>query len=130
MGILDTFKKKKKSGAPTPKEEVVPVTAPKPLQSIESSNLSHIILSPIVSEKAAHAESERTYSFFVRLDATKSQVGQAIREMYKVKPIAIRTSNTQGKWRRFGRKIGRTSDRKKAMITLAEGQSIRIHEGV
>lgn len=92
--------------------------------------MASILVKPLVSEKAAIAETANTYTFVVTNDATKLTVKRAVKEVYGVMPIRVRMLNVQGKYVRFGRGYGRRSDWKKAIVTLPKGQTIRIHEGV
>lgn len=89
-----------------------------------------ILLHPLLSEKAASAESRGVYTFIVGRKANKIQIKHAIASVYKVRPVKIRVVNINGKISRHGRSLGRRSDWKKAIITLPKGQSISIHEGV
>jgi len=88
-----------------------------------------IILRPLVTEKMAIEAAENKYGFLVNRTATKSQVKRAIEEIYKVKPVSINIMNVQGKMVYRGRQTGKRSDIKKAIVTLASGQTIT-HEGV
>lgn len=67
------------------------------------------------------------YVFIVDIEATKPEVADAIEEIYKernVKVVAVNTSRTKGKTRRVRGRIGTTSDFKKAVVTLQEGDSL------
>ncbi len=88
-----------------------------------------ILLRPLVTEKMAIEAGENKYGFLVNRQATKNQVKQAVEEIYKVKPVSVNTINVQGKIVRRGRNSGKRSDVKKAIVTLASGQTIT-HEGV
>ncbi len=90
----------------------------------------HILVKPLVSERAAIAESLGTYTFVVAKHATKATVREAIREAYGVVPTRIRMMNVQGKPRQYGRFKSNRSDWKKAMVVLKKGDVIKIHEGV
>ncbi len=91
----------------------------------------NIILSPLLTEKALKLKTEtNTYTFWVHLDANRIEIGKAIEELFKVKPLKVRTSNLKGKPRRFGRWSGRKARRKKAIIKLKEGDTIAVFEGM
>ena len=64
------------------------------------------------------------YAFRVRKDADKTEIRQAVELMFDVKVASVQVSNEPGKSRRFGARIGRTQDWKKAYVRLAEGQAI------
>lgn len=89
-----------------------------------------IIKKPLVSEKAGMAEMHGSYTFVVAQDANKTQIKQAIKELYGIMPSKVATMQMEGKQVRFGYTQGRRSDWKKAIVTLPKGQSIDIHEGV
>ena len=96
-----------------------------------SGQTLQVIIRPMVTEKSATAQSaNRTYSFVVERSANKTQIAAAVKELYGVKPVAVNVVNVQGHRVRFGKGSGRRSDYKKAMVTLKEGDSITIHEGV
>ena len=69
-------------------------------------------------------------TFNVRTDATKPQIKQAVEALWKVEVTAVNTSITKGKTKRFRGVMGRRSDAKKAIVTLAEGQTIDLGTGV
>jgi len=69
-------------------------------------------------------------TFKVRMDATKPQIKAAIEKLFKVKVTAVNTLRQQGKVKRFRGKIGRRSDYKKAIVSLAEGETIDVTTGV
>ncbi len=90
-----------------------------------------VIIRPIVTEKTTAArELANQYVFRVQAAATKHQITAAIEEIFDVSVIKVRTIKMDGKRKRLGRNIGRRSSWKKAMVTLAEGQTIDFFEGV
>ena len=90
-----------------------------------------IILEPIVTEKSTMVrEMYNKYSFKVIPRATKPQIARAIEEIFDVKVLKVYTINMDGKVKRLGRNIGRRSAWKKAIVTLAEGDSVDFFEGV
>ena len=68
--------------------------------------------------------------FRVAADATKDEIAHAVEALFKVNVTKVNTLNVKGKTKRFRGIKGRRSDVKKAVVTLAEGQSIDITEGV
>ena len=89
--------------------------------------MKDIIIAPVVTEKtAAMAQAGKTYTFKVAKSANKTQIAQAIESAFNVKVESVRTLNTKSKAKRVGRYTGKTKTYKKAIITLAEGQSIDI----
>lgn len=95
------------------------------------SGLAHrVLVKPLVTEKAANLSSHNQYVFMVSKTANKISVAKAISEVYGVKPLSINMVNVKGKVVRRGRITGKRSDWKKAVITLAKGQTIKVYEGV
>ncbi|BAD42055.1 MAG: 50S ribosomal protein L23 [Symbiobacterium thermophilum] len=89
-----------------------------------------IILKPLITEKSVAKMSEGKYAFKVRLDANKTQIKQAIEEIFGVTVVRVNTMRVRGKLRRQGKYIGRRSDWKKAIVQLKEGDSIKVFEGL
>jgi large subunit ribosomal protein L23 len=88
------------------------------------------ILSPVITEKATLLSEQGKVVFRVADDATKDEISAAVEELFKVKVIKVNTLVTKGKTKRFRGRPGRRSDVKKAIVTLAEGQSIDITTGL
>ncbi len=88
------------------------------------------ILSPVITEKATVLSEQGKVVFRVADDATKDEIAAAVEELFKVKVIKVNTLITKGKTKRFRGRPGRRSDVKKAIVTLAEGQSIDITTGL
>ncbi|MCJ7665435.1 MAG: 50S ribosomal protein L23 [Actinobacteria bacterium] len=95
-----------------------------------SPNPRDIIIAPVVSEKSYGGVKDKRYSFFVDLRATKSQIKNAIEEIFNVSVLKISTSNIKSKPRRLGRSVGRSSKRKKAVVTLSKKDKIDFFESV
>lgn len=91
-----------------------------------------VLLRPIVTEKSMTQTNSGRYTFEVRRDATKQEVAEAVATAFKVDVVDVNIIRVKGKERRLGRRIGRTPDRKKAIVTVAEGQRIERYftEGV
>lgn len=89
-----------------------------------------ILLAPLVSEKATGAEKTGAYTFKVARRANKMEIKNAVKSVYGVEPLSVRTMMFQGKNMRFGGNHGKRSDWKKAVVTLPKGTVISIHEGV
>ena len=87
--------------------------------------LATVLVAPHITEKTALAmQNANQYAFRVRRDANKTEIRQAVELMFDVKVAGVQVSNEPGKDRRFGQRIGRTQDWKKAYVRLAEGQAI------
>ncbi|MCK5064911.1 MAG: 50S ribosomal protein L23 [Candidatus Fermentibacteraceae bacterium] len=90
-----------------------------------------IIIRPIVTEKSTVIRDiSNQYSFRVIPRASKGQITSAIEELFDVRVTKIRTISMQGKMKRLGRNVGRKASWKKAIVTLAEGDTIDFFEGV
>ena len=88
------------------------------------------ILAPIITEKATLLSEKNKVVFRVAQDASKDEIAAAVEELFKVKVIKVNTLNVQGKTKRFRGIAGKRADIKKAIVTLAEGQSIDITTGL
>ena len=84
-----------------------------------------IIRRPVITEKGLGVkETESTLVFEVAVRATKTEVKEAVQQIFKVKVSSVRTSNFQGKERRRGRYAGYRPDWKKAYVKLKEGEKM------
>lgn len=92
-----------------------------------------ILKKPVITEKATKLAQNRQYVFEVAPSANKYMIRDAIRKMFDVDPVSIRTVRVKGKVKkratRRGVQIGKTNLRKKAYVTLKEGQTIDIVAG-
>ncbi len=89
-----------------------------------------IIIKPIVTEKSVSLMEENKYVFRVSLSANKIEIKNAIEEIFKVKVSDVTTMRVSGKKKRMGRYEGKTSDWKKAIVKLVDGDHIEIFEGL
>ena len=92
-------------------------------------NPRDILLRPVVSEKSYGLLDEGKYTFIVAPDANKTQIKQAVEEVFRVKVTGVNTLNRQGKRRRTRFGWGKRADTKRAIVTLAEGDRIDIFGG-
>ena len=88
------------------------------------------ILAPVITEKATLLSEQNKVVFRVAGDASKDEIAAAVEALFKVNVTKVNTINVKGKTKRFRGRIGRRSDVKKAIVTLADGQSIDITTGV
>ena len=77
-----------------------------------------IIIKPIITEKSNDMLQEGKYTFKVNKKATKVQIADAVEKLFEVKVLKVNTMTVKGKEKRVGRSIGRTSDWKKAIVTI------------
>ena len=89
-----------------------------------------ILRRPIVTEKSTDMQSHNRYVFEVSRRATKHQIKEAVQLAFDVTVLKVNTMNVRGKRKRFGPQFTEKRLWKKAMVTLAAGDSITIFEGV
>ena len=91
---------------------------------------NEVLLAPVVSEKSyAQIEENNTYSFRIHPDAHKTQVRQAVEELFDVKVLRVNIAMVQAKPKRRGLHKGTKPGWKKALVQLKPGDSIEIFQG-
>lgn len=88
------------------------------------------IIKPLVTEKVSGFSALNKYVFVAAKTANKTEVAKAVKEIYGIKPKRVNIIRMAGKKTRYGRISGKRKDWKKAIVTLPQGQSIKIYEGV
>ena len=84
-----------------------------------------VILGPVVSEKSFDLiETFNTYSFLVDPRSNKTEIRQSVEAIFEVDVLSVNTYNRRGKRKRTRRTLGKRKDTKRALVTLAEGDSI------
>jgi large subunit ribosomal protein L23 len=91
---------------------------------------SQVIIRPVVSEKSFVLAELGKYTFRVHEKAHKTQIRQAIEELFDVKVVDVRTVSVKSKPKRRGYTSGRTRQWKKAIVQVGEGQQIPIFQGL
>ena len=89
-----------------------------------------VIVSPAITEKSTMASEQNQVIFNVARKASKPEIKAAIEALFGVKVTAVNTMIRKGKLKRFRGTVGRLSDVKKAIVTLADGQSIDVATGL
>ena len=102
---------------------------PKP-RTLSREQMYDIIRSPVITEKSTMVSEHNQVVFKVPLEATKPDIKQAVEGLFEVKVTAVNTLRQKGKTKRFRGIMGRRSDVKKAIVTLAEGHQIDVSSGV
>ncbi len=97
---------------------------------ISKERMYDLVRAPVITEKATMGSEYRQVTFKVPLDASKPEIKAAVEGIFGVKVTAVNTLITKGKVKRFRGRIGVRSDVKKAIVTLAEGNSIDVTTGV
>lgn len=82
-----------------------------------------IIIAPVITEKSNDGLSEGKYTFKVNKKATKVDIARAVEKLFEVKVLNVNTITVKGKEKRVGRSIGKTSDWKKAIVTIETNPS-------
>ena len=93
-----------------------------------SLDARQVLIAPVVSEKSYSLIGENKYSFRVHDKAHKTQIRQAVEELFDVKVLEVRTASVKSKPKRRGLTSGRTRAWKKAIVQVREGDSIPIFQ--
>lgn len=89
-----------------------------------------IVMKPLVTEKCNDLLKDNKYTFMVDIRANRVEIKNAVQAIFKVKVRDVNTMRVPGKPKRHGRFEGKTPEWKKAIVTLEEGYSIPLFEGV
>ena len=90
-----------------------------------------IIIAPVITEKSMSGIADKKYTFKVAKDASKYEIADAVKELFKVDVAKVNTINVRGKARRMGRYEGYTASWKKAIVTLkANSKTIEFFDGL
>ena len=89
-----------------------------------------IILGPLVTEKSTQGSDNNQVTFKVSLDASKPEIKKAVEGLFEVKVRQVNTIRMKGKTKRFKGHLGKRSNWKKAIVSLAEGETIDMMTGV
>ena len=97
---------------------------------ISQNKAYQVILKPLVTEKSTQLSEFNKMVFSVPLSATKLEIKSSIEKIFSVKVMAVNTILNKGKVKRFKGVLGRRSNTKKAIVTLAPGNNIDLSAGV
>ncbi len=90
-----------------------------------------IVLAPVISERSMDDAQKRKYTFKVARDANKTQVRNAVEEIFGVEVAKVNIMNYDGKVKRLGRNVGTTSAYRKAIVTLTDkSKEIEFFQGL
>ena len=98
--------------------------------NITKERMYDIIRGPVITEKSTLGSEHGQVTFKVAMDATKPEIKAAVEGLFDVKVNAVNTLRQAGKVKRFRGRLGRRVETKKAMVTLADGQSIDVTTGI
>jgi len=97
---------------------------------MSKERLLKILLAPLISEKSVNAaDTGNQFAFKVANDATKPEIKAAVEMLFEVNVEKVQVLNVKGKSKRFGQRMGKRPDWKKAYVRLAAGQDINFAEG-
>ena len=92
-------------------------------------HIYEVLRRPIITEKGTLMAEHNQYAFEVAMDANKVMVKEAVEKRFGVNVLRVNVMRMPGKTRRFGRRVSTTPSWKKAIVTLAPGQTIEVFEG-
>jgi large subunit ribosomal protein L23 len=101
-----------------------------PKKPLSREAMYQIIRAPLITEKMTMLSEQNQFGFKVAIDATKPEIAAAVETLFKVKVTSVNTIIQKGKTKRFKGRPGVRSDVKKAIVTLAPGQSIDFTTGL
>lgn len=97
---------------------------------VNRERMYELLRSPVITEKATLASEHNQITFRVPMDATKPEIKLAVEGLFEVKVLSVNTLVQKGKTKRFRGRLGRQKDVKKAVVRLAEGESIDVTTGL
>lgn len=97
---------------------------------VSDERMYQVLRRPLITEKATLVGEYNQITFEVALDATKPEIKSAVEKLFKVKVTAVNTLRQNGKTKRFRGRPGKRNDFKKAIVRLAEGDSIDVTTGL
>lgn len=93
------------------------------------AHITDVLKKPVLTEKSMKLQAEdNKYTFDVEVTANKIEIKQAVEAMFKVKVVNVSVMNVKPKSKRVGKYEGKTNRRRKAIVTLAEGNEINYFE--
>lgn len=98
--------------------------------SISKERMYEVIRRPLITEKATLISEHNQVAFEVAIDASKPEIRAAVEGIFSVKVTGVNTLIQKGKTKKFRGRAGRRDDMKKAVVTLADGDSIDVTSGV
>lgn len=99
-------------------------------KKVTNHQLFDIIRSPVITEKSTTLSSQGKVTFKVDVNASKADIKKAVEALFDVKVTGVNTLRVEGKTKRFRGRLGKRKDVKKAIITLAEGQTVDVMAGL
>lgn len=128
--MKDLYKEDGGRGKKIKKSQEEPRIKKETKKTVIETDAYRILVRPLITEKASVMGSQNKYVFVVNTQANKIEIAQAIEDVYGVRPVGVNIIKMKGKFVTRGRFIGKRKDWKKAIITLPEGESIQVYEGI
>ena len=91
------------------------------------AHITDVLKKPVLTEKSLTLLQENKYTFDVDVNANKIEIRNAVEKMFNVKVESVNVMNVRPKTKRVGRYTGKTNRRRKAIVKLAEGQSLDLY---
>ena len=101
-----------------------------PAPKITANQMAEVIRKPVISEKSTLISEHNQVTFQVAVDANKAEIKQAVEGLFGVSVVAVNTLRQKGKIKRFRGIVGKRNETKKAIVTLADGDSIDVAAGL
>lgn len=101
-----------------------------PAPRITPNQMAEIIRKPVISEKSTLISEHNQVTFQVAVDSNKAEIKQAVEGLFGVSVVAVNTLRQKGKIKRFRGIVGKRNETKKAIVTLADGDSIDVAAGL
>ena len=101
-----------------------------PAPKTTPNQMTDILRAPVISEKSTLIAEHNQVTFRVAIDADKAQIKQAVEGLFGVTVTKVNTIRQKGKVKRFRGMLGQRNDTKKAIVTLADGDSIDLAAGL
>lgn len=131
MGIFSNDKKEEVKEVEKTSEQKVETAPELNFDGLKDTGDAYeVLVKPIISEKASLLAGQGKYTFEVAWTCNRSMVKNAIFKVYGIKPKAVNIITMKGKAIQFKRVTGKRNDWKKAIVTMPEGKSLEIYEGV
>jgi large subunit ribosomal protein L23 len=89
-----------------------------------------IIIKPVLTERSMNLQADNKYTFIVDRQANKTEIKNAVEKIFSVDVTGVNTMNVKGKPKRLGKYLGKTAAKKKAIVAVKNGQSIKLFDNL
>jgi len=94
------------------------------------TQILEVLRRPLITEKSTALQAQNKYAFEVDKDSSKTQIKQAVEKGFNVTVLAVNVITVNGKWKRMGKRVTKTPQWRKAVVTVKPGDKIAFFEGV